>query len=163
LDSFSFLETTAEISITFAGFISIFLVLARRDGSFEPGVAVLIRLVLISSIGCLFFAALPLVLAGLSISGPVLWRLSSATCLLVGVGVSIYVVRSRHHFQPSALVPVGYSLNAAVFLALIANLAGWPAAPNGGVYLAAVWLILAIGAVNFIDLVFHRVLEPPGA
>jgi hypothetical protein len=30
LDIFSFLETTAEISITFAGFISIFVVLARE-------------------------------------------------------------------------------------------------------------------------------------
>ena len=46
MDEFSFLETTAEISIAFAGFVSIFLVLARRDGSFSPDYALTIRSIL---------------------------------------------------------------------------------------------------------------------
>ena len=163
MDIFSFLETTAEISITFAGFVSIFVVLARRDGSFDPGVALLIRLVIFSSIGCLFFAALPLVLAGLSISGPKLWRISSAAFLVVGFAVPIYLVPRRVHLQRTVLVPVAVSLNAAMVLALVANLVGWPNPPNGGVYLAAVWLVLALGSINFIDLVFNRVIGPPAA
>ncbi len=163
MDVFSFLETTAEISITFAGFISVFLVLARRDGSFEAGVALSIRLVLISSVGCLFFAALPLILAGLSLSGPVLWRGSSATCLLAGIGVTTYVFRRRHLVQRTVLSPIAVLLNGVVVLALAANVAGWPAPPNGGLYLASAWLILGVGVINFIDLVFHRVLGSPAA
>jgi hypothetical protein len=123
----------------------------------------LIRLVIISSIGCLFFAALPLVLAGLSISGPMLWRISSATCLVVGVGVPIFIVRRRAHLRRTILLPVASSLNAAMVLALVANVVGWPNPPNGGVYLAAIWLVLVIGSINFIDLVFNRVLGPPAA
>jgi hypothetical protein len=48
-------------------------------------------------------------------------------------------------------------------LALVANVVGWPHPPNGGVYLAAIWLVLVIGSINFIDLVFNRVLGPPAA
>jgi hypothetical protein len=138
-------------------------VLARRDGSFEPGVALSIRLVIFSSVGCLFFAALPLVLAGLSISGPTLWRISSATFLIMGVAIPIYLIPRRALIQRTMLVPVAGSLNALMVLALIANLIGQPNPPNGGVYLAAVWLVLAIGSVNFIDLMFNRVLGPPAA
>jgi len=163
LDAFPFLETTAEISATFAGFISIFVVLAQRDGSFDPGVALLIRLVLISSVFCLFFAALPVILAVLSVPSAFLWQLSSTAMLTGGAGVSAYVLRNRQFIEPSVLVPLAYVLNTAAFLSLISNVAGWPAAPNGGAYLAAVWLILGIASLNFIDLVFHRLLKPPAA
>ena len=160
MDTFSFLETTAEISVTFAGFISIFLVLARRDGSFDPGVAFLIRLVLASSVGCMFFAALPLLLAALSLEGDALWRVSSATMLAAGGGVSVYFVRRGAFIQRSRTVSIAYVLSGLVFLGLIANTGGWPVAPNAGAYVASVWLVLGIGSVYFVDLVVNRVLGP---
>ncbi len=161
MDHFSFLQTTAEIAITFAGFISVFVVLAQRDGSFEPGAALLIRFVLLSSVSCLFLSALPLVLSGLSITGQTLWRLCSGVCLISGIAISTYAVRNRRDFEPSVLVPIAYTVNAAVFCTLVANVVGWPAPPNGGLYLASIWLILGIASINFIDLVFHRLLKPP--
>lgn len=163
MDALSFLATTTEVSITFAGFISIFVILARRDGSFEPDVALLIRLVLIASITGLFSAALPAILSTLSIEGPTLWRLSSAIVLAGAVGVSVYVFRRRSLIQRSVLVPVAVTFNGAVLVLLLANLSEWPSAPDGGTYVVSVWLVLGIGSINFVDLVFNRVLGQPVA
>ena len=162
MDPFSFLETTAEISITFAGFISIFLVLARRDGSFHPAVALPIRLILITSVASLFFAALPLVLAGLGVSGAALWRFPSVVFVLVGTGATFFVVSNRRRLpstqQTATFAWVGHSLNALSLVASVANMLGWPLPPNAGVYLASVWLLLGVSCVNFLGLVFGRVL-----
>ena len=161
MDALTFLGTTAEIAATFAGFISIFVALARRDGSFEPTVAFLIRLVLIGSVLSLFFAALPLILASSSVPEPLLWRLSSGGMLAAGVGVTAYVVRHRVLIQRTVLVPIAYALNGMAFLGLAANAVAWPIPSSGGIHLASVWLILGIASVNFVDLVFHHLLAPP--
>jgi hypothetical protein len=50
----SFLETTAEVSVAFAGFIGIFLVLATREGRFPPADAWPIRLIVICSVAPVF-------------------------------------------------------------------------------------------------------------
>ena len=162
LDHFSFLETTAEISVTLAGFVSIFVVLARRAGSFRPDFALAIRSILISSIACLFFAALPLVLAALGLSGAALWRFSSAAFFLVGVGVGFYMGSNMRGLPADQLltifVRIGWSLAAFLMLTLVANITGWPLPPNAGVYLVSVWLLLGIASLNFLDLVFRGVL-----
>jgi hypothetical protein len=162
MDHFSFLETTAEIAITLAGFVSIFVVLARRDGSFHPYFAIAIRSILIASITCLFFAALPLILAALGLSGAALWRFSSAPFFLTGVGVMFYM-GSNMRSLPDAerrtiFARIGWSLAAVLMLALVANIAGWPLPPSAGVYLVSVWLLLGIASLNFLDLVFRGVL-----
>ncbi len=161
MEALSFLETTTEVAITFAGFISIFLVLARRDGSFEPSVAVVIRLLLLASILGLALAAFPIVLSLLAVGDPTLWRVSSAVMLLVGVGVSIYVFRKRKVIAPNVLVPIAVLFTFAQLGVSLFNTVGWPLEPSGGMYVLGVWLILGIGAMNFIDLVFNRVLEDP--
>lgn len=159
----SFLETSAEIAATLAGLISIFLVLARRDGSFEPAVAFLIRLVVIGSIGSMFFAAVPLVLANLGLNGHDLWRSSSAVMLAACVAVSVYVARNRSLIRRNVLVPVAVFFNVTVLVTLICNVSGWPAPPSGGVYLLSVWLIVGIVSLNFVDLVFHELLGSSAA
>ena len=162
MDHFSFLETTAEISITLAGFVSIFVVLARRDGSFPPYFAMAIRSILIASITCLFFAALPLILAALGLSGTALWRFPSAAFFLTGVGVMFYMgsnMRSLPAAQRSTiLVRFAWSLASFLMFSLVANIVGWPLPPSAGVYLVSVWLLLGIASVNFLDLVFRGIL-----
>ena len=83
--------------------------------------------------------------------------------LVVGSGIAVYVARNQALIQPSVLVVVAHVFQTAALLALLANAVGWPAAPNGATYVTAVWLILAIGGINFVDLVANRVLEPPDA
>ncbi len=62
MDESSLLETTAEISVAFAGFIGIFLALAARDGRFPPAESFQIRLIVICSIAPVFLGVLPLLL-----------------------------------------------------------------------------------------------------
>ena len=58
----SFLETTADVAVAFAGFIGVFLVLARRDGRFSADDSLTIRVIVASSVEPVFYSALPLVL-----------------------------------------------------------------------------------------------------
>jgi hypothetical protein len=163
LDYFSFLETTAEISIAIAGFVSVFLVLARRDGSFPPEHALTIRSNLLSSVGCLFFAATPLVFAGLGVAGPALWRFSSAVFLFAQGGIAFYMAVNRRklpsHVQGTVFARIAWGLATLTLIGLVSNVAGWPRSPNAGVYLLTVWFTLGIASVNFLDLVFRGVLR----
>ena len=163
MDPFSFLETTTEISITFAGFVSIFLVLARRDGSFQPDVALTIRFILIASVCSLFFAAAPLILAALGVAGAALWRLPSVAMILTGAGVIFYAVSNRRTLQKTAFYWIVSSLNFLALIAVAANIVGWPLPPNAGVYLVSIWLLLGIASVHFLDLVFRQVLDGSAA
>jgi len=152
LDPFSFLETTTEISITFAGFVSIFLVLARRDGSFQPDVALTIRFILIASVASLFFAAAPLILATLGVA-----------MILTGAAVTFYAVSNRRTLQKTAFYRIVSSLNFLALIAVVVNIVGWPLPPNAGIYLVSIWLLLGIASVHFLDLVFRQVLSGSAA
>ena len=84
MDVFSYLQTTAEVAVTFAGFISIFMVLAGRGESLNAEIASLIRFILLGSIATLFIAVVPLVLSLMMPEGP-LWRLASGGGLIAGL------------------------------------------------------------------------------
>lgn len=166
MDIFSALETTAEISVTFAGFISLFLLLARRDGSLVPEVAFLIRFILLGSLVALFFAVLPLVASGLGATGAPLWRTASSLGLAACLGMGLFAAKQRRPLsnrEVTVFVRLAWLLATLNGLANLSNIAGWPLSPNGGVYLAAIWLGLAITAVNLVDLVFRFALREPAA
>ena len=163
MEQASLLETTAEVSIAFVGFISIFLVLARRDGTFTSGVALRIRVIVLSSVGCVFFAAFPLLMSAAGLSSFLLWRFSSLISLLAGLGVTAHVFHLLRQLpvrrpvrSPTVWAP--HSLNLLSLLLLVGNVVGWPMEPSVGPYVISVWLILGIAAANFIGLVFQRVL-----
>ena len=152
----SFLQTTAEVSVAFAGFISIFLVLATRNGRFSPEDSLSIRLIVISSVAPVFYAALPLILGSLGVFGVDLWRISSILVGLAGVGITAY-------FLPQLLAlssgeSLGLMLAVVSLLCLFANAVGWPWPPSGGLYLLAIWLVVALAGGYFVALIFRRVL-----
>jgi hypothetical protein len=160
VDESSVLETTAEISVAFAGFIGIFLVLATRDGRFQPGEAWGIRLIVICSVAPVFAAAVPLILHAFGISGALLWRISSSAIGLSGVAIAPYMARQLRVLPPGE----GRSLNPMFWLAVVAvlgclaNALGWPWPPSGGLYLVTVWSVVGIAAGNFVQLIFSKVL-----
>ena len=156
----SFLETTAEVSVAFAGFISIFLVLATRDGRFSSADSLRIRVIVLCSVVPVFYAALPLVLNSLGVSGAMLWRISSGTIGLAGAVITAYVVPQRRALSLAERPSTTYGLLLAVvaLLCLLANALGWPWAPSGGLYLLAVWLVVAIAGANFVALILRKVL-----
>jgi hypothetical protein len=55
--------------------------------------------------------------------------------------------------EVTAFTRLAWVLILLVGLSFLANIIGWPLSPNGGVYLAGVWLGLAIPSVNLVDLV----------
>jgi hypothetical protein len=160
VDESSLLETTAEVSVAFTGFIGIFLVLAAREGRFAPADSFVIRLIVICSIGPVFLAVLPLVLSHLGLSGPELWRISSATIVFSGIAVIAYLARQLRSLEPGEgrALNYGFVLWILAAASCVANAVGWPWVPNGGVYLLTVWLIVGVAGGNFVELLFRKVL-----
>ncbi|MDJ0853014.1 MAG: hypothetical protein QNK04_31975 [Myxococcota bacterium] len=166
MDVFSTLETTAEISVAFAGFISLFLLLARRDGSLAAEIAVLIRFILLGSIASLFLSAFPLVASALGIAGGSLWRTASCVGLTAGLAMGVFAATQRRGLENrevTGFVLLAWALASLSGMVFVSNIAGWPLPPNGALYLGAIWLTLAIAAVNLVDLVFRFALKEPAA
>lgn len=160
MDESSLLETTAEVSVAFTGFIGLFLVLAARQGRFAPADAFVIRLIVVCSIGPVFLAILPLVLGGLGLLGTPLWRTSSAALLLAEAAAIAYLagqVRSLEGREGRAL-NYGFVLCLLATGSGLANLVGWPWPPNGGLYVLGVWAIVGVAGGNFVELLFRKVL-----
>ena len=160
MDEASLLETTAEVSVAFTGFIGIFLVLAAREGRFSPGDSFVIRLIVVCSIGPVFLAVLPLLLHALGLSSVPLWRASSVATLVAGAAVIAYLarqVRSLEHGEGRAL-NYGFVLWVVAAIASVSNAAGWPRDPGGGLYLLAVWSIIGVAGGTFVELLFRKVL-----
>jgi hypothetical protein len=91
----SILETTAEVSVAFAGFISIFLVLASRDGRFPLRDAFSIRVIVVSGVSPVFYAILPLLLHSLGVSEPAVWMASSGLMAVIFASIFAGVMLPR--------------------------------------------------------------------
>ena len=161
----SILEMTAEVSVAFAGFIGVFLILATREGRFGAEDSLAIQALVIGSVASVFYSAAPLILYAFGVSGAELWRISSGLIGLVGVAVVAYVVPQVRALAPTEGIRsvnlsnlVGLTLSALGLLCLLANVLAWPWAPSGGMYLLAVWLVVAIAGTNFVVLIFRKVL-----
>jgi hypothetical protein len=160
VDESSLLETTAEVSVAFAGFIGIFLVLAARDGRFPPGESFAIRLIVACSVAPVFYAMLPLLLHSFGLSGERLWQLSSATIAVAGVAIGVYMalqLRSLAQGEGRSL-NYGTLLGALGILSCSANILGWPWPSSGGLYLVTLWSIIGIAGGNFVELLFRKLL-----
>lgn len=140
--------------------------LASRDRALLPEIAALMRFILLGSLTCLFLSALPRVLGGLGLSGASLWRTCSASGLTIGVGMSVFASSQRRSLaerQVTRFVLVAWLLAVLAALAHSSNVIGWPLSPSAGVYLAAIWMTLALAAINVVDLVSRFALNDPAA
>lgn len=163
MDALSFLETTAEISVAFTGFISVFFILARRTGSFHPVIAISIRIILIAGISCPFYAALPLILLDAGLAESLVWRVSGGVVLALAILINLYLFRRRDIYAPKVdrtTLFTAYSLNAITFVLPIANVIGFPFEPSSAAHLATIWSILGIASVNFVGLVLYMLGRP---
>ncbi len=160
------LSLIAELGVAFAGFLSIFLVFASRDGRFSRADSLAVLNIVASGFGAAFSALVPIVLHHLGVQPQLLWRLAAGIALCSAVPVSFYVLRrerrTRTEGTAEALHPiariVGLSfslLNFAIFSALVLGVVG-SMAP--GIYILALVVGLALGAANFISLALNRLL-----
>ena len=87
------LAVIAEIGIAFAGFMSIFLVFASRDGRFSPADSIQVVVIITSGFGTVLIALAPLVFHRLLLDAELALRLGAALSILMAVLMGIYFER----------------------------------------------------------------------
>ena len=153
------LLTLAEIAIALAGFSGVVVAFGQR-GEMTPLDRWRFAALLSMSMSAAVLAVLPSVLNLLGISGPFLWRTSSAVYLCVAVlHASFFSSRllrtARESDAPASrtFLVASFLLAALhIFLELL-NVVGWPSSPNAALFISGliVWLVLA--SVSFGSLV----------
>ena len=151
----AYLYTLASLSMTFAGFCAIVIVLRQTTGKDVAGFhIVLTRLYLESGLFSSAFCMLPPLLALCGLSATSVWRVSSAiiAVVLLCYGAAYPMRRAAYVAErvPRARwVPI-VAVTTLVIAALIGNAAGVPFAPAiGPVAIAATWT-LGCGATVFV-------------
>jgi hypothetical protein len=151
----TYLYTVAALSMTFAGFCAIVIVLRQTIGKELSGFhIVLMRLYIESGLWAAAFAMLAPLLALCGLSHETVWRASSAMIagVMIGYGVTYPTRRRRVMAErlPARRWVAIVIVSLLVIAALALNAAAWPYAPVvGPVALAASWT-LACGAIVFI-------------
>jgi len=160
----AYLYTLATLSMTFAGFCAIVIVLRQTIGKEISGFhVVLMRLYLESGLWAAGFCMLPPLLAACGVPEPVVWRVSSAIIAVALVAYGATYAKRRRRITAGPLprarwLPI-VAVSMVVIIALIGNVIGIPRAPAvGPIAIAASWT-LGCGAVVFV-LALNALWEP---
>jgi hypothetical protein len=160
----AYLYTLATLSMTFAGFCAIVIVLRQTIGREISGFhVVLMRLYLESGLWAAGFCMLPPLLAVCGLPEPVVWRVSSVVVAIAMVAYGAIYPKRRRKVAAGPLprarwLPI-VALSTLVIIALIGNVVGIPRAPAvGPIAIAASWT-LGCGAVVFV-LALNGLWEP---
>ena len=156
------LSTIAEIALGLAGFSGVVVVLGRQPGAFSRVEAGRLVLLLVSSIGAMFLALLPLSLAPLELSDSLLWRVSAGTFTAFCLGYGL-IGRSRVRIV-RAHAPEIYSLAVSVFnyatvgtaVILQVVVLARPADLGPGFYVLGLLGLLLTATVQFVRMLFVR-------
>lgn len=107
------------------------------------------------------YCAVPLVLSAFELSGGSLWRLSSAAIGLPDIAFTGYMAFQLRALPPAArAITYEWGLALLSILCSLAHALAWPWPASGSLYLDTVWLVLAVAGVNFVTLIFCKVLGP---
>ena len=157
------LALIAELGVGFVGFVSVFLIFARREGGFSPADGYRVRAIVLSALEAVFFALLPLILDLYGLAGTNLWRSASALGLLALIATTVHLGSKQRALSPEAraeLVGVAAPWVLAVITCLLylSNIAAVFHEPTAAPYVAAMVACLAIAALNFVTIAFQRLL-----
>jgi hypothetical protein len=151
----------SEIALALAGFAAIALVLGRREGVLPTGNAFVVQFMVVNTLGPAVLALLAVVLVELGIPEPGLWRLCSGLYLVGAAGgVAASLLREREIAQSGevAMSPgfrrVGWGMSIVAHGIELVNFIGYPAGPSLGLFLLGLWVMVALGAVQFVVLLF---------
>jgi len=151
----AYLYTLATLSMTFAGFCAIVIVLRQTTGKNISGFHIILtRLYLESGLFAAAFCMLPPLLAACGLSETTVWRVSSAIVLAVLLGYGATYPKRRAVIIAGPVprarwVPI-VAASMLVVIALVGNIAGFPYRPTmGPLAVAATWT-LACGAIVFV-------------
>jgi len=151
----AYLYTLATLSMTFAGFCAIVIVLCQTIGREISGFhIVLMRLYIEAGLWAAGFCMLPPLLAACGLAESTVWRVASAIIAIVIIAYGA-TYRMRRRAMMSEPLPLGrwlpiVAISILVVAALIGNAVGIPREPAiGPVAVAASWT-LGCGAVVFV-------------
>jgi hypothetical protein len=151
----AYLYTLATLSMTFAGFCAVVIVLCQTIGREISGFhVVLMRLYIESGLWAAGFCMLPPLLAACGLSESTVWRAASAIIAIVMIAYgATYRMRRRammsESLRPGRWLPI-VAISILVVAALIGNAVGILHEPAiGPVAVAASWT-LGCGAVVFV-------------
>jgi hypothetical protein len=153
VDVGSLLQTHTEVAISLAGFASVAAVLRRPLSPLgRIRFLGLLFTALIQVLGCLA----PVWLSTLGTSGPLLWRIVSALVLVLSTVLVLTLTRPQRAIDRNSFVLLNAAVNrvcivliSGTFLALLLNTLGVFAAPNFGLYYAALLLGMVVIFVMF--------------
>jgi hypothetical protein len=155
-------EILAEVAIGIAGFGSIAIALGRDGSGWESGDFFRTSALLLTSLGALFLALLPIGLAETDLAPEWIWRGSSAA-LITFIAVSspvLYRLRQRHlsrdlWFGPALYAFIGTAIVGTV-LAQLLNCLGLVFAPNPASFFFGVFMLLMFASIMLVRIVFFR-------
>ena len=151
----AYLYTLATLSMTFAGFCAIVIVLRQTTGREVSGFhIVLMRLYLESGLWAAAFCMLPPLLAVCGVAERTAWRTSSAITAMVMIGYGATYPMRRRAMMAGPLPSVRWmpivAISTFIIVALISTAVGIPYHPAiGPIAVAATWT-LACGATVFV-------------
>lgn len=151
----------SQLSIVFAGFISIFMAFIQKEERISEVDAIRARVVIYSSFGTSLAALTPLVLAGLGASEEIVWPISAGVYLALGTAISVDIfLRQRRAAGPRTVARatvglVSWSMTALMSAISIAVILGFG---GGGLFVLVLVLNLALATLSFIAFVLERVL-----
>ena len=159
-------EILAEVAIGIAGFGSIAIVLARDEAAWKSADFFRISALLLSSLGGLFLALLPIGLATAELPPSLIWRCASALLAAYLVFQSVLLLRWRNRYLDRALwlgpalFTVVIVTTAANLLAQLANVTGIGFEPNATCYFFGIVWFLAYACLMLARTFFLRPTEP---
>jgi hypothetical protein len=168
----NFFYAIATVAMTFSGFSAIVVTLRQGTGGrLSPLHILFTRFFIECGLMVTFFAIVPPLLALSGITEANVWRGSSLIVLAIAIPYCYYYPKRRRRAAPTEKVPLRFYVLLWVglsdYAALIANVIGWPFAPNS--FPIAFFLVYLLFAGAFIFLATYslflasdRNLEPLG-
>ncbi len=150
-----FFYTMATVAMTFAGFTAIVVVLRQGTGAqLSPLHVLFTRFFIECGLMVALFASVPPLLALSDMAETNVWRASSLVVLAIAVPYGYYYPKRRRRAAPGEKVPLRFYVLLGVgsldFVALAANVIGWPFAPNSFPIGIMMVYLLCAGAFIFL-------------
>jgi hypothetical protein len=150
-----FFYAMAGLAMTFSGFTAIVVVLRQGTGGQLSSLHVLFtRFFIECGLMVALFGVVPPLLGLSGIGEASVWRASSLVLLVITIPYCYYYPKRRRRAAPTEKVPPRFYVLLAVgsldFIALLANVIGWPFAPNSFPIAVLMVFLLCAGAIIFL-------------
>lgn len=155
----------AEISIAITGFVSIFVALGSRDGSFPIEEHIHLKSLVGVSLACVGGGVTPIIVAQFTSVDSQIWGVSSAFGLVFSIALNVWLTlfaAKRHREltgEPFSNSIVQVVLGLSTLVLYVINISPVMGEPDAGLYLLALFIGLVICAKEFSTSLFRRFLS----